>query len=139
MEDHEELLKELFSLELSGEYGSLIIHSIESGTPRVIYGNVPNYGLIDNLPKECVVEVPCHVDKNGVQPIQIGPIPSQLAALMMTNINLKEHVLKERLIMRRSFRLALDGTAPKQRDCFLATAWRVLPILLQAKSQASPY
>lgn len=71
----------------SHEYGSHIINSMETGQPCVIYGNVPNRGLIDNLPRECCVEVPCLVDKNGIQPVAIGKIPPQLAALMQTNIN----------------------------------------------------
>lgn len=75
--------------ERSGEYGSLIIHSMETGQPRVVYGNVPNYGLIDNLPDGCCVEVPCLVDKNGIQPTRIGTLPTQLAALMQTNINVQ--------------------------------------------------
>jgi alpha-galactosidase len=74
----------------SGEYGTLIIHSAETGQPRVVYGNVPNRGLIANLPAPCVVEVPCLVDRNGVQPTQIGVLPPQLAALMQTNINVQE-------------------------------------------------
>ncbi|HYP40654.1 MAG TPA: alpha-glucosidase/alpha-galactosidase, partial [Chloroflexia bacterium] len=65
----------------SGEYGSLIIQSMETGQPRVVYGNVPNDGLINNLPDGCCVEVPCLVDKNGVQPIHVGPLPPHLAAL----------------------------------------------------------
>ncbi len=73
----------------SGEYGSLIIHSIETGQPRVVYGNVENNGLIDNLPPDAVVEVPCLVDANGLQPVQVGRIPTQLAALMQTNINVQ--------------------------------------------------
>ena len=48
--------------------------------PMVIYGNVRNTGLIDNLPDGCV-EVPCLVDRNGVQPCHFGPLPEQLAAL----------------------------------------------------------
>src|SRR5690606_990741 len=71
----------------SHEYGSGIIHSIETGTPRVVYGNVSNHGLIDNLPDGCCVEVPCLVDKNGIQPTKIGALPPQLAALMQTNVN----------------------------------------------------
>ncbi len=77
----------------SVEYGSLIIHSMVTGQPRVIYGNVmnsPQLGsgkLISNLPEECSVEVPCLVDKQGIQPTRIGSIPPQLAALMQTNIN----------------------------------------------------
>jgi alpha-galactosidase len=73
----------------SVEYGSRIIHSMETGTPRVVYGNVANHGLIENLPAGCCVEVPCVVDKNGVQPVRIGRIPTQLAALMQTNINVQ--------------------------------------------------
>ncbi len=74
----------------SGEYGTLIIHSIETGQPRVVYGNVPNRGLIDNLPADCCVEVPCLVDRNGVQPTRIGSLPTHLAALMRTNIGVQE-------------------------------------------------
>jgi alpha-galactosidase len=66
----------------SGEYGSLIIHSMETGIPRVIYGNVINDGLISNLPPGCCVEVPCLVDRNGIQPSHIGSLPPHLAALM---------------------------------------------------------
>jgi alpha-galactosidase len=73
----------------SVEFGSLIIHSLETGIPRVVYGNVANQNLIENLPVGCCVEVPCVVDKNGVQPVRIGRIPSHLAALMQTNINVQ--------------------------------------------------
>ncbi len=71
----------------SGEYGSLIIHSMETGQPRVIYGNVQNNDIISNLPADSAVEVPCLIDRNGVQPTAIGALPPQLAALMQTNIN----------------------------------------------------
>jgi alpha-galactosidase len=73
----------------SVEYGSLIIHSMETGIARTIYGNVPNQHIIDNLPNGCCVEVPCLVDANGIQPTHIGAIPPQLAALMQTNINVQ--------------------------------------------------
>jgi alpha-galactosidase len=66
---------DLEELQLSGEYGALIIHSLETGQPRVIYGNVENRELIDNLPQGCCVEVPCLVDHNGVQPTRIGALP----------------------------------------------------------------
>ena len=73
----------------SVEYGSGIIHSAVTGEPRVVYGNVPNRGLIDNLPADCCVEVPCLVDRNGVQPMRIGTLPPHLAALMQTSINVQ--------------------------------------------------
>src|SRR5215210_9562269 len=74
----------------SGEYGTLIIHSMETGQPRVVYGNVANRSSIGNLPQSCCVEVPCLVDRNGVQPTTVGTLPPQLAALMQTNINVQE-------------------------------------------------
>ncbi|MBE2182016.1 MAG: alpha-glucosidase/alpha-galactosidase [Anaerolineae bacterium] len=85
----------------SHEYGSLIIHSQETGTPRVIYGNVANHGLIDNLPEGCCVEVPCLVDKNGIQPTSIGMLPPQLAALMQTNINVQSLTVEAALTGKR--------------------------------------
>jgi alpha-galactosidase len=85
----------------SVEYGSAIIHSQETGQPRVIYGNVPNYGLIDNLPDGCCVEVPCLVDKNGVQPTKVGTLPPQLAALMQTNINVQSLTVEAALTCKR--------------------------------------
>lgn len=88
-------------VERSMEYGSLIIHSMETGMPRVIYGNVPNAGLIDNLPQGCCVEVPCLVDKNGVQPTKIGALPPHLAALMQTNINVQALTVEAALTGRR--------------------------------------
>jgi alpha-galactosidase len=83
------------------EYGSYIIHSMETGQPRVIYGNVANNGLIDNLPDGCCVEVPCLVDKNGIQPIKIGTLPPHLAALMQTNINVQALTVEAALTNKR--------------------------------------
>lgn len=85
----------------SHEYGSGIIHSMETGEPRVIYGNVPNSGIIDNLPDGCTVEVPCLVDKNGVQPVTIGGLPPQLAALMQTNLNVHNLTVEAALTGKR--------------------------------------
>ena len=77
-------------IERSYEYASTIIRSIETGKPRVVYGNVANDHIIDNLPDGCTVEVPCLVDGNGVQPTNIGTLPPQLAALIRTQVNVQE-------------------------------------------------
>jgi alpha-galactosidase len=87
--------------ERSHEYGSLIIHSMETGEPRIVYGNVCNRGLIDNLPQDCCVEVPCLVDRNGLQPTKIGRMPPQLAALQQTNINVQSLVVEAALTHKR--------------------------------------
>lgn len=80
--------------ERSIEYAPDIINAMWTDEPIVIYGNVQNDKLITNLPTDCCVEVPCHVDKDGIQPIQIGKIPPQLAALMQSNINVQELVVE---------------------------------------------
>ena len=89
------------SYERSQEYGSLIIHSLETGTPRVVYGNVANNGLIDNLPQGCCVEVPVLVDKSGLQPTHIGKMPPHLAAMQQTNINVQSLVVEAALTRKR--------------------------------------
>ncbi len=72
--------REDFDMKRGPEYASYIIEAMETGKPQVIYGNVPNTGLIDNLPQG-VVEVACLVDKKGVQPTHFGSLPTHLAAL----------------------------------------------------------
>jgi alpha-galactosidase len=72
------------------EYASDIMNSIITGEPMVVSGNVLNTGLISNLPEDSCVEVPCLVDKNGVQPTHVGNLPTQLAALNRTHINVHE-------------------------------------------------
>ena len=97
----DKVLNHMLTLKRSREYGSQIIHAMETGQPEVIYGNVPNYGLIENLPEGCCVEVPCLVDKNGIQPTKIGRIPPHLAALMQTNINPQSMTVEAALTGKR--------------------------------------
>jgi alpha-galactosidase len=74
----------------SHEYAARIMRAEMTGEPIVINGNVENRGHIDNLPDGVCVEVPCLIDHNGVQPVRVGKLPPQLAALMQTNINVQE-------------------------------------------------
>ena len=117
----------------SVEYGSLIIHSLETGEPRRVYGNVPNAGLIDNLPGDCIVEVPCLVDKNGVQPTHIGSIPPQLAALMQTNINVQALTVEAALTELRDYiyhAAMLDPHTGAELD--LDQIWSLVDDLMEA-------
>ena len=76
--------------ERSDEYGAGIINALESNEAYTFNGNVPNTGLIANLPAGCCVEAPCLADGMGVRPTVVGALPSQLAALNRTNINVQE-------------------------------------------------
>jgi alpha-galactosidase len=101
VEDAPAMLTGLRTVQRSVEYGSAIIHAIETGQRCVINANVPNHGLITNLSEGCAVEVPCVVDSNGVQPTRVGKLPVQLAALMRTNINVQELVVEAVLHNKR--------------------------------------
>ncbi len=71
----------------SEEYASYIMESMTTNTPYSIGGNVMNTGLIENLPSDACVEVPCMVDGSGIHPCHVGRLPVQLAAMNTTNIN----------------------------------------------------
>lgn len=71
------------------EYASHIMEAVITGTPYEIGGNVINNGLITNLPKQACVEVPCLINRNGVNPCFVGDLPVQCAAMNMTNINVQ--------------------------------------------------
>lgn len=81
-------------LRRSQEYGSNIIHSIVTGQPRVVYGNLPNRGCITNLPATAIAEGPTLVDRNGVALAHVGEVPPQCVAYMMP------HVMQHELFIR---------------------------------------
>jgi alpha-galactosidase len=81
-------------LEASHEYGAYIIDSMVTGTPRVIYGNVANTGLITNLMPGCCVEVPCLVDKQGIQPTFVGDLPPACAGINAGSIAVQHCAVK---------------------------------------------
>ncbi len=90
------------------EYASRIMHAMETDTPEHIGGNVLNNGLIPNLPAAACVEVPCLVDRNGVQGCYAGPLPEACAALNRTAINV--HLL------------TLEAAFTRRRDCVYQAA-----------------
>jgi alpha-galactosidase len=85
----------------SHEYGSLIIHSMMTGTPRVVYGNMPNNGAISNLPKDAIVECPTLVDRAGLQFTTVGELPPQLVGYMNPHITQYELFIRAALEGRR--------------------------------------
>ena len=70
----------------SEEHGSYIIESLETGRVYRGHFNVMNNGTITNLPDECVVEVPCYVDGNGVSIPKVGDLPLGCAAICSQSV-----------------------------------------------------
>jgi alpha-galactosidase len=123
----------------SHEYAAGIIHSRETGVPRVVYGNVPNHGLIDGLPEGCCVEVPCLVDHNGVQPVRVGALPPQLTALMQTNVNVQALTVEAAITRRREHvyhAAMLDPHTAAELD--LDQIWALVDDLIEAHGDWLP-
>jgi len=91
---------EPLDLEPAEELASLFIHSLETGTERELHVNIRNGGLIANLPEDCCVEVPCRIAAAGPEPVPVGALPPQLAALNRTFLN----------VVELTVRAALDGS-----------------------------
>ncbi|MFW6287566.1 MAG: alpha-glucosidase/alpha-galactosidase, partial [bacterium] len=89
--------------ERTHEYGSYIMEAMETNVPYKIGGNVLNTNLISNLPEDAVVEVPCLVDRSGVTPCHVGKLPTQLAALNMTNINVHLLTIEASLSRKKEY------------------------------------
>ena len=87
----------------SREYASYILEAMETNVPTRIGGNVLNNALITNLPRNACVEVPCLVDRSGVQPTFIGDLPEQCAALNRTNINVQLLAIEAARTLRKDY------------------------------------
>jgi alpha-galactosidase len=101
---HELVKNPTLSHERGGEFGSYIMEAIETGNPTRIHGNVLNAGqFISNLPRRACVEVPCLVDRNGVQGCYVGDLPEPCAAVNRTNINVQLLTVSAALTRRKDY------------------------------------
>jgi alpha-galactosidase len=127
----------------SDEYGADIINACETGEPFAFNGNVPNtYGgrtLIDNLPADCCVEVPCLVDGAGVQPTHVGALPPQLAALNRTFVNVADLTVQAALRGRREHVYHAAMLDPNTAATLTQDQiWRLCDELIEAHGDALP-
>ena len=76
---------EPITLELQGGYADValrLIRSLEKGEKQIHIVNTLNKGAITGLPDNCVVEVPCVVGKEMIQPCSVGEIPLHCLGLL---------------------------------------------------------
>jgi len=124
---------------LSHEYGAYIIHSMETGHQRTVYGNVMNDSLIDNLPRESCVEVPCLVDENGLQPTHVGNLPLHLAGLIQTNISVQALTVEAALTLKREHiyhAAMLDPHTAAELD--LDQIWALVDAMIESHGEWLP-
>lgn len=126
--EHAASLKERLAATAAGrEDGAWWVHPSGERAVQIIAGlandtgqhedavNVQNDGAIENLPADCVVEVPARVDRKGIHPEKVGPLPLGIAHLLRHEIVVQEAVVEAALsedyddAVRA---LMLDGTLP---------------------------
>jgi alpha-galactosidase len=86
-----------FPLERGHEYAAYIINAYMGGDPFEFNGNVPNTGLITNLPENACVEVPVVANKRGFNSIHVGALPPQCAALNNVSVAIEEMAVEAAL------------------------------------------
>jgi alpha-galactosidase len=127
------------ALERSHEYGAGIIHSLETNTPRVVYGNVPTAGLVTNLLDGCCVEVPCLVDGTGINPTHVGDLPPQLAAIISTNVNVQSLAVEAAIAGKREHVYHAAMLDPHTAaELTLDEIWTLVDDLLEAHGEMIP-
>ncbi|MBZ0300650.1 MAG: alpha-glucosidase/alpha-galactosidase, partial [Anaerolineae bacterium] len=72
---------EPIALERGHEFAAYIINALLGEEPFEFNGNVPNTGLITNLPQNACVEVPIWASRKGFNPVYVGDLPPQCAIL----------------------------------------------------------
>jgi alpha-galactosidase len=145
LDEHEETKRKLdadepFEIERSGEYAAVIVHSLLTGEPARIVGNVMNEGaLIENVAADACVEVPCLVDGSGVWPVRVGRIPTQCAAYVGPGVDAQALTVQAALDEdREAIYHAVMQDPQVQARLDLDETWRMTDELIAAEAEWLP-
>lgn len=123
----------------SHEYAASIINAMETGVSSIINGNVPNQDIISNLPSDISVEVPCQIDRNGIQPLHVGNLPPQLAALIMTNVNVQQLTVEAAMTGKREYIYHAAMMDPHTAaELSIDEIWKLVDELIEAHGAMLP-
>ena len=123
----------------SHEYAASIINAMETGVSSIINGNVPNQDIISNLPSDISVEVPCQIDRNGIQPLHVGNLPPQLAALIMTNVNVQQLTVEAAMTRKREYIYHAAMMDPHTAaELSIDEIWKLVDELIEAHGAMLP-
>jgi alpha-galactosidase len=131
---------EPFEIERSGEYAAVIAHSLLTGETARIVGNVMNSGgLVENLPWDACVEVPCLVDGAGVWPVRVGRLPAQCAAYVGPAVDAQALTVRAALDHDRdAIYHAVMQDPQVQARLDLDAVWRMTDGLIAAEAEWLP-
>lgn len=121
------------------EYAPQVIHSLVTGTPRVIHATVPNHGLLPDLPAGLAVEVPVALDGSGAQPVHVGALPPACAALNRSFLNVVDLTVRaavdgDPLLLRQAVMVDPNAAATLE----LGAVWELVDAMVAAHGDLLP-
>jgi alpha-galactosidase len=123
----------------SVEYCSHILEAHKTDKPFRLQGNVRNEGYIKNLPHGCCVEVPCYVDRDGIQPLHVGALPIQLAAVNQSNVTVQQLAVESALTGDPEYAMQAIAMDPlTSAVCTLREAREMTEEMLEAERRWLP-
>jgi alpha-galactosidase len=98
--------------------------------------NIPNYGIVTNVPEGAILEVPAIVNNNVVRGVFIGDIPSGIATLLTQRIYQQNLIMESAINGDRN--LALQALLLDPLVSSTEVAELILDELLEAQSEYLP-
>ncbi|MDF2668007.1 MAG: alpha-glucosidase/alpha-galactosidase [Paenibacillus sp.] len=123
----------------SDEHGSYIIEALETGRAYRGHFNIENRGHLTNLPDGCTIEIPCYVDRNGIQTGWIGKLPMAPAATCRASISVQEMAVEAALTGNRELvKQAILHDPLTAAVCTTDEVWRMCDEMFEALSPWMP-
>ncbi|TBL79491.1 alpha-glucosidase/alpha-galactosidase [Paenibacillus thalictri] len=123
----------------SDEHGSYIIEALETGKTYRGHFNIENKGFITNLPDGCTIEIPCYVDRNGINVAWAGDLPLQCAATCRTSISVQEMAVQAALTGDRELvKLAVLHDPLTAAVCTTRDVWSMCDEMFEALAPWMP-
>lgn len=125
--------------QVSLEHGAHIIEALETGRIYRGHFNIVNNGTINNLPNDCIVEVPGYVDYNGISIPKVGDLPLGCAAICNASISVQRLSVKAAvsgndLLLRQAMLMdPLVGAV-----CNTKEVWQMVDEMLVAEAKWLP-
>lgn len=124
-------------LERGHEYAAYIINALQGGEPFCFNGNVPNTGLVTNLPQGACVEVPVWASKKGLEPVHVGALPPQCALLTNFSAQIEEMAVEAALTGNR--RLVYQAIAHDPLTAAVLSLAEIREMVDKMFAQNAPY
>ncbi len=125
------------SLARGHEYAAYIINALRGGEPFQFNGNVPNTGLVTNLPQGACVEVPVWASKKGLEPVHVGALPPQCA--MLTNLSAQIEEMAVEAALTGNPRLVYQAVAHDPLSAAVLSLAEIREMVDRMLEQNRPY